>query len=476
MAAGGVGAVFAATPAMAQWVSFADETATRLQVSTVGINDAEEKDTSIGDFNNDGWMDVIAVRKRPFSVMGPRSDVLFMNEQGTLVDRTTELAPEFLTVLTDARDVFVGDMDNDGWDDLIIVSTFNVQPQYYENLGNDSNGQWRGFENQSANRFPNVTVFPLQFCAGWAGDVDGNGWKDFYFVNYNPNGMVKDVLFMNTGNGFFVDETQARMGDLRNSAFGTGVELRDIDNDGDVDIVKTSTLFGVPPWNTNGIFPLFNDGTGNFNWTGMTLGGGNPYMFTVVDFNGDGKRDIYAEKDSQDVVYTAGAITPDVNIAYSQNSVNSSRTTGFGGNTKAADVDGDGDLDVGVGPIDVDIANCGGSGKFSLMRNSNGTLTDPFGANTNINIQPHDFDFVDVDNDGCLDIFMGLCTGWRVFIQTSPGCGVQAPPADLNGDGVVNGADLAILLIGWGGNGAGDLNNDGIINGADLATLLTNWG
>ena len=49
-------------------------------------------------------------------------------------------------------------------------------------------------------------------------------------------------------------------------------------------------------------------------------------------------------------------------------------------------------------------------------------------------------------------------------------------PADLNGDGVVNGADLATLLTQWGTNGPADLNNDGTVNGADLATLLTNWG
>ena len=53
---------------------------------------------------------------------------------------------------------------------------------------------------------------------------------------------------------------------------------------------------------------------------------------------------------------------------------------------------------------------------------------------------------------------------------------------DLTGDGVVNGADLASLLIGWGlcdqppTPCPQDLNLDGIVNGADLATLLINWG
>lgn len=46
---------------------------------------------------------------------------------------------------------------------------------------------------------------------------------------------------------------------------------------------------------------------------------------------------------------------------------------------------------------------------------------------------------------------------------------------DLNGDGAVNGADLAELLSQWGGPGAADLNGDGVVDGSDLAMLLANW-
>ncbi len=46
---------------------------------------------------------------------------------------------------------------------------------------------------------------------------------------------------------------------------------------------------------------------------------------------------------------------------------------------------------------------------------------------------------------------------------------------DLNGDGVVNGGDLGILLLNWGTNGLGDLNQDGIVDGADLGDLLNAW-
>ena len=53
---------------------------------------------------------------------------------------------------------------------------------------------------------------------------------------------------------------------------------------------------------------------------------------------------------------------------------------------------------------------------------------------------------------------------------------------DINEDGVVDGADLALLLGDWGGcpgGGApcpGDLNGDGVVDGADLAVLLGAWG
>ncbi len=49
------------------------------------------------------------------------------------------------------------------------------------------------------------------------------------------------------------------------------------------------------------------------------------------------------------------------------------------------------------------------------------------------------------------------------------------PVGDLNGDGKVNGADIGLLLGGWGGAGASDLAGNGVTDGADLALLLGNW-
>lgn len=48
----------------------------------------------------------------------------------------------------------------------------------------------------------------------------------------------------------------------------------------------------------------------------------------------------------------------------------------------------------------------------------------------------------------------------------------DGPFGDLDGDGSVNGADLGLLLVGWGGQGAADLDGDGVVGGGDLGLLL----
>lgn len=49
-------------------------------------------------------------------------------------------------------------------------------------------------------------------------------------------------------------------------------------------------------------------------------------------------------------------------------------------------------------------------------------------------------------------------------------------PADLNGNGVVAGGDLVILLGAWGTPAPGDLDGSGVVDAADLAVVLSSWG
>ena len=49
-------------------------------------------------------------------------------------------------------------------------------------------------------------------------------------------------------------------------------------------------------------------------------------------------------------------------------------------------------------------------------------------------------------------------------------------PGDANGDGIVNGQDLALSSSGWLNAGpTGDINADGIINGQDIAVISSAW-
>ena len=49
-------------------------------------------------------------------------------------------------------------------------------------------------------------------------------------------------------------------------------------------------------------------------------------------------------------------------------------------------------------------------------------------------------------------------------------------PADINGDGVVDGGDLGQMLSQWGSPGSADINQDNTTDGADLGLMLGAWG
>jgi hypothetical protein len=102
-----------------------------------------------------------------------------------------------------------------------------------------------------------------------------------------------------------------------------------------------------------------------------------------------------------------------------------------------------------------------------------------------INAGGHDF----VSNQVLAGIGGGGNLGEPRFVNFSvvPGNQYFVVPApilgDLNSDGEVGGADLAILLGAWGpcsgikkGGCSADLNGDGNVDGADLAILLGAWG
>ena len=67
-------------------------------------------------------------------------------------------------------------------------------------------------------------------------------------------------------------------------------------------------------------------------------------------------------------------------------------------------------------------------------------------------------------------------TMWDSICVNEANANCESPcPGDLNGDFVVNAADLAVLLGAWG-TSAADLNGDGVVSAPDLGILLGAWG
>lgn len=502
-----------ATPSFAQWAVFIDKTAERSSSeASVWATDVEEKDYDVADVDRDGDLDLVVVRKQPVTSAGKRTNVLMMNVNGVLTNRTAEFATDtdvpgdmgFLTPTND-RDVEIADLNNDGWLDMITTTAISNgdpkhigHPRIYMNKGCSVGGgtsassctdnNWLGFRFENS-RIPallsdsGAAGFNPCFCAVSAGDVTGDGYADLYFTDYDSQceaADFNDKLLINQGvlnPGFFTDVTEtnfiAAATGFPVSAFGASNGIAHFNNDGELDILKQFAGFVGVAYNMPSALGVFDRDNSPY--------GGAAYFVNYGDLNNDNKLDLVVADDGQDRYLlnqgTGGDDLADfISFAYTyqhQGAGGPAADDGFGGNVVVADLNNDGWNDVLVTDVDVDVAGCGRrthiyrnlggtpGGNVTLQEQTQGTgcqnfLNNPatcttVGIPVNKLVGTHDIATIDINGDGWDDMVVGRCSGTQVYMNVPP-----FPPAGGIPDGdTVPGTGLLLdkteteVLLNW---------------------------
>lgn len=454
----------------ADWATFVEDPS-RLSVAVeLGAQDAAEKDYAWGDLDQDGWVDLVVVRKEPFSTTGLRQNLLLMNEGGTLVDRTalyasaSSLAGDlgFLTPTND-RDVVLVDVDQDGWLDIVTSTTLGPglpkelsHPRVYRNLGLDGAQAWQGLVHEP-DRIPDLGTFP-NFCGVAAGDVTGDGFPDLYFAHYDESAAVDldDRLLVNDGSGSFLDESTTRLPDfMRESAFGTAAVIADVNGDGHLDVVKNSGVGSSSSGSTLGTMVLYNNPSqpGHFNLF-QEAWSMSPYHVNVGDLNRDDRPDLVITDDGADR-YLLNEGNDAIGRVIWNDLTFQGVDEGLGGNNLVADLDGDGWNDVLIADVDADIPGCerrlhlyhsrGGAvgGPVTLAEEVDASSVGAAGLTPDDLVGTHDVAVFDLDGDGDLDMVLGRCDSTNVWLNRTTDsacvlryCGYEQSPSNNSTIGI----------------------------------------
>jgi hypothetical protein len=172
------------------------------------------------DFDNDGLIDIFIMRGGWESSM--RNSLLRQNADGTFTDVTREAG--LLDSNRATHSVAWLDYDNDGWLDVFVAHELSPS-QLFRNRGDGT------FEDVSAKAGVGVTAFTKGVVAG---DYSGNGYPDLYLSNM----FGDNILFRNNGDGTFTDVAKTLGVHVPFASFPTW--FFDYDNDGHLDLFVAS--------------------------------------------------------------------------------------------------------------------------------------------------------------------------------------------------------------------------------------------
>jgi hypothetical protein len=319
------------------------------------------------------------------------------------------------------------DFDHDDWLDLFLVNGTRLEgfPKADEPIS-------RLFKNNRDGTFTDITAKSGMTRSGWGqgccvGDYDNDGLDDLFVSYYGQN-----ILYKNHGDGTFTDVTAKAGLSQPKTRWNSGCAFLDYDRDGHLDLFvanyidfdpKTAPLpeaagcayKGIqvacgPPGLDGGKNILYhNNGDGTFTDVSKKSGmwetiGTYALSVTVADLNNDGWPDIYVANDSTAATYyenqkdgTFKDVAIESGIAYSPDG---KPQAGMG--VAVGDFNRDGLLDIVktnfAGDTDSLYQNLG-DGSFE-----DHTYLSGLGINTRY--LGWGVGFVDLDNDGWLDIFI----------------------------------------------------------------------
>jgi hypothetical protein len=232
------------------------------------------------DYNRDGFLDMY-MGNRTTALIDGYKNILLENYAGATFSNVTNTA-----LVTDSQGFAFGvlftDFDKDLWPDIYVSNDkMNTRNTLFHNLGTGV------FENVSDEQSTGIIMEGMGVAAA---DFDNNGFEDIYVAN-TPSISAGDgnILCRNNGDGTF-DEVAQDL-EVFVSQNSWGVSWADFDNDGNIDLFVANDNGGGQ--NSNTLF--MNQGDGTFmedTTTAIYQVADRSYGSAVGDGNGDGYSDI----------------------------------------------------------------------------------------------------------------------------------------------------------------------------------------
>ena len=319
------------------------------------------------------------------------------------------------------------DYDQDDWVDIFLVNGWR-----FEGFPKGQEPTCHLFKNNRDGTFTDVTLKAGLARSGWGqaccvGDYNNDGWNDLFVSYYGQN-----ALFRNNGNGTFTEVTR-EAGLLQDRLrWNSGCTFLDYDKDGHLDLfvgnyidfdVKTAplpedancTYKGIqvacgPPGLEGGKNLLYhNNGDGTFTDVSQKAGmigtlGTYALSAVAADLDNTGWPNIYVANDSTSATYyvnqkdgTFKDQAIEAGVAYSPDG---KPQAGMG--VSVGDYNRDGLLDI----VKTNFAGDTDSLYMNLGDGSFDDRTYQAGLGVNTRLLGWGVSFVDVDNDGWLDILV----------------------------------------------------------------------